>query len=104
MQLWKVHPEGGEAIRVTSNGGSRGWESTRGTYVYYQRSSNVRGLCMLVYGGDEELVLEKVPAGSWPGWAVTDEGIYFVEPINNNHVIEFYSLATRRLTQIATAT
>jgi len=59
---------------------------------------------MRVDGGDEELVLDKVPADSWSGWAVNDEGIYFVEPINNTHLIEFYSLATRRLTRIATAT
>lgn len=68
-----------------------------GEYVYYQRSTEVRGLWrMRVKGTEEELVLDRVPADSWQRWQVTEDGIYFVELVNKSHVIEFYSFATRR--------
>src|SRR5262249_25955114 len=102
LQLWKEHPEGGDAVRVTANGGGRAFESRDGKYIYYQKPGP--GIWrMPVEDGVEELVLAKVRTESYYGWAITDEGIYFIDRAQGNAVIEFYSFATRRVTPIATS-
>jgi hypothetical protein len=56
-----------------------------------------------VAGGAETLLLDHHKAGYWRFWAVTPKGIYFAtanEPARP--IIEFFNLATSKVTTIAT--
>jgi Tol biopolymer transport system component len=102
FQLWKIHPEGGDAVQVTTHGGSPAFESRDGRYVYYQKGHDTPGLWrMPVAGDEEELVFDRLPKDDWGGWALAGDGVYFDESAKTGEVVEFYSFATRRVTQIA---
>jgi Tol biopolymer transport system component len=102
-QVLKVPVEGGEAVQVTKNGGFRACESPDGKFIYYSKFIDTSGLWrMPVEGGEESLILDQLQAGYWEAWAVVDRGIYFINPESKPHAtIEFFSFATRRVTQVA---
>ncbi|HZS06006.1 MAG TPA: winged helix-turn-helix domain-containing protein [Blastocatellia bacterium] len=104
MQIWKIPAEGGEAVQVTRHGGFEGFESTDGKYFYYTKGRAVPGIWRAPVGGGEETpVLDHHRAGMWRYWAVTDKGIWFATAETPAHpLIEFYSFATGKVTQVAT--
>jgi len=100
-QVWKVPPQGGHAVQVTKKSGDEAFESPDGKTLYYMKDFDVRGFCKVpVEGGEETLVLERL---GWRflvyHWGLTDEGIYFYN--GRTQDIEFFSFATRKITQIA---
>ncbi len=103
MQIWKVPAEGGAAVQVTKQGGFEGFESTDGKYFYYAKGRAMPGIWRVpVAGGEESLVLDKHQAGLWRYWAVTDQGIYFATAeVPSPPLIEFFSFATGKVTQVA---
>ena len=104
-QVWKMPAEGGEAAQVTREGGIGAVESFDGKNVYYTKGSEMPGLWrMPVQGGGEEMVLDRLQREYYHHpqvWAVVDKGIYFIEPEGSAAVLEFYSLNTGRVTQVA---
>jgi hypothetical protein len=108
LQVWKASPGGGEAVRVTPDGGSSpAFESSDGAYIYYQKRLGVPGLWrMHADGGAEELVSDR----RWPylfdpsvPWAIADDGVYFQKDADGVETIAFYSFATRTVTRIVKA-
>jgi Tol biopolymer transport system component len=98
-QVWKMPAEEGQAMQVTKKGGVVAFESPDGTTIYHTKDS-VRGLWKVpVEGGEETLVLKQVGRGYWLPWGLTVEGIYFYNA--DTKVIEFFSFATHKITQIA---
>jgi Tol biopolymer transport system component len=78
FQIWKIPSEGGAALQLTRNGGIGPVESPDGKSVYYAKGFDVPGLWRVpVGGGEEQLVLDLLPAGAWKLWCVTQRGIYF---------------------------
>ena len=75
-QIWKIAPEGGEAVQVTTRGGRVPAVSADGRYLYYLRLQSTAGDQRLfrlpLGGGDEETVLDLVDA-----YAVGSAGIAF---------------------------
>jgi Tol biopolymer transport system component len=102
QQVWKVPAEGGEAVQVTKGGGFAAFESPDGKFVYYAKF-DASGLWRIaVEGGEEKLILDQLKPGCWGYWAVVDRGIYFVNTeAKPRPVVEFFSFATRRVTQVA---
>jgi YD repeat-containing protein len=102
MQIWKVPVEGGQATRVTTQGGFEGFESTDGKLLYYAKGRLVPGIWQTpVAGGAETPLLDHNNAGYWRLWTVAPKGIYFAtanEPARP--VIEFFNFATRKVTTI----
>jgi Tol biopolymer transport system component/DNA-binding winged helix-turn-helix (wHTH) protein len=105
QQVWKVPVAGGEAVQVTRGGGFTVFESTDGAYIYYSKVDGPRGIWRVpVGGGEEELVLgEKHPgAGVWGSWCLAKDGLYLFNPnARTGCAVEFFSFATRRVTQVA---
>ena len=93
--------DGGQAAQVTKQGGREAIESPDGKFVYYYKNSgDSHGVWRVpVLGGEETLVLDQVLQGNW---AILETGIYFtkVQP-EPGPAIQFYSLTTKRVTQIA---
>jgi len=105
-QVWKVPSAGGHALQVTKKGGFAAQESRDGRTLYYAKKlqfpgwRKYRGLWKVpVEGGQETLVLKELDAGMYECWGVTGEGIYFYN--DHTSTIDFFSFATRRITQIA---
>src|SRR4030095_5953357 len=100
-QVWKVPATGGDLVQITKKGGFLAFEEPDGKAIYYGKDK-VPGIWKVpVDGGDEVLVLDKV-WGEWGNWAVAADGIYYIDPeTKNGAAIEFFSLSTRRITEIA---
>ncbi len=97
-QVWKAPAQGGRAVQVTKKGGREAFESPDGKFVYYAKPDALGLWRVPVEGGEETQVLDQGDQGFW---ALLDRGIYFLNPKATRPVIEFFSFATRRLTEIA---
>jgi Tol biopolymer transport system component len=104
MQIWKVSADGGRAEQVTQEGGFEGFESHDGKFFYYAKGRSVPGIWQIpTAGGKETPLLDHHKAGYWRHWTVAEKGIYFATANTPSQpVIEFFSFATGKVTQIAT--
>jgi Tol biopolymer transport system component len=76
-EVWKIPAAGGEAVRVTDNGGSLPFESHDGKFVYYLKESGANGLWRIpTGGGPEEQVLQSRVGNH--NYAVARSGVYFI--------------------------
>jgi Tol biopolymer transport system component len=101
--IWRMASSGGEATRLTRDGGFQPHESSDGRYLYYidrapggatNAGSVIR---MPVGGGQAERVLEHV----WPLlWAITDTGIAFITHEPDFDAFDVYRFSDRRVTRI----
>jgi eukaryotic-like serine/threonine-protein kinase len=74
--LWKVPAAGGQALRLTQNGGHEAKESKDGRWLYYSKFS-VQGIWkMLIQGGTGILVLNRKTERFWD---LTEQGICFID-------------------------
>jgi len=95
--IWKMPAEGGPAIQVTRNGGFFASESPDGQYLYYAKAIDAAGLWRVpLSGGSEEKVLDSPPPGFWGYWAVSANGIYYVDEPGPRARIRFRNFRTRR--------
>lgn len=78
--VWKMPAEGGPATQVTRNGGFFASESPDGQYLYYAKAEDARGLWRVpLSGGSGEKVLDSPPPGFWGYWAISADGIYYLD-------------------------
>jgi Tol biopolymer transport system component/DNA-binding winged helix-turn-helix (wHTH) protein len=103
FQLWKMPIQGGPPTKLTQQGGISGVESSDGRFLYYSKYELGGVWRMPLEGGEEMQVLEEVRGGSWPNWALTSEGIYFLRFDQSPRVtIQFFDFATRKTIPIWT--
>ncbi len=106
QQIWRMPAEGGQAVRVTKNGGFEALVSPDGKTLYYSKLDRIdptSGSAHLwrvpVEGGEETLVFDRAIYPRY--WALTERGIYFVpSDWSPSPSIEFLSFATGKVTQI----
>jgi Tol biopolymer transport system component len=79
-QLWKIRSDQtGQPVQVTQAGGFLARESLDGKWLYYSKREPWRGLWRCkTEGGKEELVVN-LPESLWGGWALSGDGVYWVE-------------------------
>src|ERR1700682_476249 len=103
FQLWKMPIQGGPPIKLTKHGGISGVESSDGRFLYYSKYEMGGVWKMPIEGGEETQVLEEVRGASWPNWALTSNGIYFLRFDKSPRVtIQFLDFATRKTTPLWT--
>jgi DNA-binding winged helix-turn-helix (wHTH) protein len=98
-QVWKVPVGGGLEVQITNNGGFAALESADG-YVYYSKSRYPQPeICRVsVNCGSEACVLQHLRPRTWASWAVTREGIVFVEDLPNGRpTLSLYDPAKRQV-------
>ena len=112
QQIWKVPADTSEspstlAVQVTHGGGIHAFESADGKYLYYAKGRGKKGLwrkAFSVPNGREEPVLESLQYWGW--WALAPQGIYFLEEPESPRLakvrLEFFDLASKRITELAT--
>jgi len=100
FQLWKIPFKSEAPLRITRTGGIYAIESEDGRFLYHAKIDNSGIWKMPLNGGEEELVLDQDVG--WPNWAVSRQGIYFLDSRKKEKGrIEFFDFATHRRTLIA---
>ena len=105
-QVWRTPSEEGSTgrpVQVTRQGGFAAFESSDGRWVYYAKGRDRAGLWKApVEGGEETEIVPDLKAGYWGYWAVTENGIYFVDlKPKAGAAVELFSFVTQRVRQIA---
>jgi DNA-binding winged helix-turn-helix (wHTH) protein len=82
FQVWKLPLVGGAPVQMTFNEGFAALESADG-YLYYSKSPEPNpAICRVpVAGGEESCSLAHLRPRTWSSWAVTRDGILFVEDL-----------------------
>jgi Tol biopolymer transport system component/DNA-binding winged helix-turn-helix (wHTH) protein len=95
FQIWKMPFAGGTPKQLTKHGGISPVESIDGRYLYYSKYERSGIWRMpLEDGGEESEVLSEIDPGSWPNWALSTEGIYFLKFGRFRHAqIAFFDFA-----------
>jgi Tol biopolymer transport system component len=79
-QVWKIRPDGGDAVRLTDQGGYEAYESLDGASLYYTRRG-ISGLWKVaVSSGEEALEIPDLPWEHSRNWTITQEGIIYTYP------------------------
>lgn len=96
FQIWKTPVQGGTPLQLTRHGGISPVESFDGRYLYYSKYEQDGIWRMPLQGGDDETkVLSDIDPGSWPNWALSPEGIYFLKFGKFPHAeLAFFDFAT----------
>jgi Tol biopolymer transport system component len=102
---WRVSPDGGQATRLTRNGGFEPRESPDGRYLFYldrgpgglAAGGTARLMRLPLGGGQEELVLDRVRPFLW---SVTEAGIVFVTREPHFDAIDVYRFSDRQVTRL----
>jgi hypothetical protein len=90
-------------VQVTRQGGYAAAEALDGRVVYYAKLDQPGIWQCQLDRGEEMRILNHPESQYWGGWAVTDKGIYYLNPQTpSSAALEFYDLATRQVTQITT--
>jgi Tol biopolymer transport system component len=104
-ELWKLPSVGGEAVRVTRQGGGFGvHESADGRFLYYGKGFDELGAApnqlwrVLKDGGDETMVLPAIK--SYRSVAVSPSGIYYVLGEGAHDTIQYFDFATGKSRRI----
>lgn len=85
-EIWKTRLAGGEPVQVTHEGGREAVEDSQGTFLYYTKDRNERGIWRMPCGGGRE---EKISAeGSQGTWAIGARGLYYVPEQNEIRLLE----------------
>lgn len=103
-QVWKVSVDGTLQKQVTSKGGFSAQESKDG-YIYYSKSRNPDpGICRVpVDGGQEACVLPHLRPRTWSSWAVTKNGILFIEDLpEGKSALSLYEPDKRQVSDLVT--
>jgi len=103
--VWKVPAEGGEAVRLTRNGGFEPRESPDGTYLFYldrpPAALTISGTASLMRlplgGGREDVLLDRVRPFLW---SVAETGIVFVTREPDFDAIDVYRYGDRRVVRV----
>ncbi len=102
-EIWEMPAYGGEAVRITRNGGDVPQESPDGKTIYYMKGyhQNIPSVWrMPVEGGEEIQVLDSVHRDGQ--WTVANDGIYyFIKPDDRGHSdLCLYEFATSKIRKI----
>jgi Tol biopolymer transport system component len=100
--IWKIPVTGGTAVRVSPGPGQMAIESPDGVYVYYTESVDPTAPSPLwripVKGGAAVQVADGVTSATYD---VVDSGAYYIERVAGDTRLQYYDLATRKSTTVA---
>jgi Tol biopolymer transport system component len=102
-QVWKVAPQGGTPVHVTTHGGFAASPSSDGKIVYYSKFNLPQPeIWQIPVEGGVESRIAQVRPDDWANWAPVEKGIYFVaKDINGRPNVMFFDFATSAVKKVA---
>lgn len=82
-QIWTMPASGGAARQITTKGGMIAQPSLDGEWVYYSKNGEPGLWRVPVKGGSEEKVLNDPPNDYQGYWALTQQGIFYLDTTNS---------------------
>jgi Tol biopolymer transport system component len=102
-QIWKIPAQGGAPVQVTRNGGVFATESSDGRFLYFSKFEIPGVWRMPLQGGEETRVFDQPDGQGWYNWALTEDGIYFIDwNTFNVSNVKFFEFATGKVTLMTT--
>jgi Tol biopolymer transport system component len=102
FQLWKLALNGGPPVQVTKNGGVFAAESADGLFLYFSKVEAPGIWRMSLNGGEETRVLDQPGGNKWSNWALTRNGIYFLDSSSGtNGGVKFFDFASGKTISIS---
>jgi Tol biopolymer transport system component len=103
FQVWKMPPDGGKAVQITTGGGYYAVESFDGKTLYYLKSGQRNYGAGPIWkvpreGGEETLVLDREIG--FLNLALMPEGLYFSTWTDKKYLIELLSFQTGQITPV----
>ncbi len=92
-QIWKVAASGGTPQQLTTQGGMIALASPDGHWIYYSKPQTSGLWRIPVAGGTEQQVLKSPRDGFQGYWALTKDGIYYLDSNGSQSSIDFASYA-----------
>jgi Tol biopolymer transport system component/DNA-binding winged helix-turn-helix (wHTH) protein len=100
-QVWRRDLSTGKETQITQHGGFAVFESYDAKMLYYSRFEGGGIWKVPVGGGQEELVTDRLHRGYWGNFAVTDDGLYFVDSdANGGPAVMYYNFQTRQVSPV----
>lgn len=94
-QIWKLSAAGGVPQLVTSDDGIDPQESPDGKWLYFTRTGEAGIWRVPATGGQPERILDQPKAWFWGYFAVSRNGIYFLDQRQATPSIDFYDFASK---------
>jgi Tol biopolymer transport system component/DNA-binding winged helix-turn-helix (wHTH) protein len=101
-QIWKMPSEGGEPVQMTNQGGRSAFESADGRFLYYAKTPEHEIWRMPLPGGQESPVSPSIHVEHWSGWALANDGIFFLGEESPHPVLKFFDFSAARIKDVAT--
>jgi Tol biopolymer transport system component len=101
-QIWKMPADGGEAVRVTPDGGYLGFESMDGKTLYFSKYATQGLWSVPAEGGPETSILENLGLSDWGNWTVATDGLYYVTRTAQGPALLRFDPVTRETTRLHT--
>jgi eukaryotic-like serine/threonine-protein kinase len=99
--IWRIPFDGGEASQVTRHGGWESFAARHRDELYYSSTDSLRTIHRLNLDSGEDIALPQLgDAGARRYWALADQGIYFVNTLQDPHVLDYFDLARHRIRQV----
>jgi len=96
-QIWKLDVASGEKRQITDRGGISALESYDGSTLYYAKREFGGLFRRPISGGPEVRVTDGLHLGYWGGFAVSENGIYFLDSLAvPQATIYYYDIRTGR--------
>jgi Tol biopolymer transport system component/DNA-binding winged helix-turn-helix (wHTH) protein len=100
-QAWRRELSSGKETQLTRHGGFAAFESYDAKALYYSKFEGGGIWKIPAGGGQEERVTDSLHRGYWGHFAVTDNGLYFVDSdAKDGPAIMYYNFRTRRLSSV----
>jgi Tol biopolymer transport system component/DNA-binding winged helix-turn-helix (wHTH) protein len=100
-ETWKMPAGGGVAVQVTRQGGGAAFESADGRWLFYAKDTRPLSIWRVPIGSGEETAVVDGLSYNF-NFAVTSKGIYLLAQHGPFGSIEFFDLATRKITRLYT--
>jgi Tol biopolymer transport system component/DNA-binding winged helix-turn-helix (wHTH) protein len=100
-QIWKIPSEGGAPVQMTKKGGHAAFESGDGRFIYYAKTTDRDIWRLELASGQENPLRPGIHVEHWSGWALADNGIFFLGEEPSRHpVVRFFDFSAARIRDV----
>jgi hypothetical protein len=93
---------GGDPVQVTKQGGRAAFESADAKFLYYAKNPDRNIWRLQLRDGQENRVSPEIHVEHWSGWALTDNGIFFLGEESSQHpVVKFFDFSSAHIKNVA---